>query len=853
MQQRSVGLGDRITGLDTARGLAVLAMIAVWLLPSGEHIGTDPSTWHLALSGRVLVLFALIAGVSMGLLNGGAERHHGVMATQDRVRLMVRAIGVFTVGHVLNMFEMPFLNTLSIFGVMIALGIAFLRFSPRTLLLVAAGWIALLPVLVTTWGWMSGFTWFSAFSPLGSLLFYDDPAVMRLLPVVLIGVALSRTNLRKREVQQRILAFGLLTVLVMGGAILPGAQTLDSAFNGADDRPLSTGQRPMDVLPEDTKKSYKGEAKIVDDASLMVPPAAEQSEEIDLTGKTCVLMDGVFIECYGSEEEAFEMKQAMAELMLGSKEAPPLDEGMEERGWVDSWNREGGWSGYQQIVTELGISLGVAMLVLGGALLLGSRLSGVAALGTMPVTAYASIILIAKAVTLPLSGWWVIAVLVASLVVANGWKALVGRGPVEWAIHAISVKAASIDNPSTDGVRSTDRILGLDVARGIALLGMSMVHLVTGIPFLSWNPDTWAGVASGRSSILFAVLAGISMAIMSGRNHPYGGEKLMQARSRILTRALIIFAIGLFLGTFVHPVAVILDYYGIFFVIALPFLTWKPKRLFATAAILSLIVPFVNYYINDWGAIGAGDALYSYLFAGVYPAFVWLALMLFGLGLGRLNLGELKVQQRLLMVSVLMVVVGWGAGEWAEHATGNQELQEQIMDTMAQLINADESSMNVSIIEGESIDQDEWSCSSYAPGQVSCMSTGLQAKFDETLDGGLWMSLGTWSPHSGTTFELIGSGGFALSVISLCLLLSRKFALLLTPLSAIGTAALTAYVAHVLMLAFWKDTPDGQWDMWLVFVGIAIPAAMLWKHFLSRGPIERGISWVAHRNSSIQA
>src|SRR5688572_11351193 len=65
-----------------------------------------------------------------------------------------------------------------------------------------------------------------------------------------------------------------------------------------------------------------------------------------------------------------------------------------------------------------------------------------------------------------------------------------------------------------DVPRPPDRILGLDVARALAILGMVMVH------FGPYRPDTddplgWAYRTSyGRASVLFVVLAGVGVTLL---------------------------------------------------------------------------------------------------------------------------------------------------------------------------------------------------------------------------------------------------------------------------------------------------------------------------------------------------
>ncbi|HEY8589621.1 MAG TPA: hypothetical protein VIL55_08725, partial [Naasia sp.] len=67
----------------------------------------------------------------------------------------------------------------------------------------------------------------------------------------------------------------------------------------------------------------------------------------------------------------------------------------------------------------------------------------------------------------------------------------------------------------------TDRIGGVDVARGVALLGMFVAHLL---------PGEGETLADGRSSVLFATLAGVSLGLMTGGANPAPrGERGPQA------------------------------------------------------------------------------------------------------------------------------------------------------------------------------------------------------------------------------------------------------------------------------------------------------------------------------------
>ncbi len=340
-----------------------------------------------------------------------------------------------------------------------------------------------------------------------------------------------------------------------------------------------------------------------------------------------------------------------------------------------------------------------------------------------------------------------------------------------------------------------DRIVGVDIARGLAVLGMFGAHVGVQRPFDWLEPSTWLDVVNGRSSILFAVLAGVSIAIISGRAQPLDGVPLVQARVRILVRAALIFAIGGFLELLGTPVAVILPYYAVLFVMSLPFLRWPPRRLFIAAGIVAVVMPVVVYIprmTEQAVGFGPGQVLVDLLVTGYYPCLVWMAFLLAGIGLGRLDLGAIGVQVRMLAAGVILAVVGYGGAAALEPL----------------------------------VDRD-------SP----------------------WLELFTSAPHSGSPFEVIGSTGVAIGVIALCLLASRiALRWVLLPLAAIGAMALSAYSVQIVGLAFIVHGPDGLASdlgfrpdnaLWLAFSLVALVACTLWYLLLGRGPLERMLGWLS--------
>jgi uncharacterized protein len=320
------------------------------------------------------------------------------------------------------------------------------------------------------------------------------------------------------------------------------------------------------------------------------------------------------------------------------------------------------------------------------------------------------------------------------------------------------------------------RIVGIDVARGLAVLGMFGAHIGVLTPFDWLEPGTWTDVVSGRSSVLFATLAGVSIAIVSGRTTAVSGADLSRVRMRLGVRAVLIFIIGVLLIVLGTNVAVILPVYAVLFLMALPVLRMPPLALFTIALVIAVVVPpllaaaapALEYSPN------IGTALASDIFLnGSYPALLWIVFVLVGLGIGRFDLPQRVVQWRLLGIGAMLAVLGYGAGEFAAST---------------------------------------WGASSIA----------------------------TTEPHSGSPFEVVGSLGFALAVLATCLLASRAIHRPLFPLAAVGSMALTVYSTHIVAIALIGASVPGQTDnsLWVVFTVVSLVAASLWKFFIGRGPLE---------------
>ncbi len=209
-----------------------------------------------------------------------------------------------------------------------------------------------------------------------------------------------------------------------------------------------------------------------------------------------------------------------------------------------------------------------------------------------------------------------------------------------------------------------DRIGGVDLARGLAVFGMIAAHLLWITDPFDWtDAATWVAVVDGRSSILFATLAGVSIGLVTGGRTPLTGRSLTTARLRLVVRAILLWIIGILLILTGVPVFVILPAYAILFLLALPVLSLPARVLLPLAAGLALVMPFVQVRLDDlafWRTVTGNDI--GLLIGWHYPFPVWIAFVVAGLGVARAGVTRLRVQGWMLASGAALAVAGYSLG-----------------------------------------------------------------------------------------------------------------------------------------------------------------------------------------------
>lgn len=321
-----------------------------------------------------------------------------------------------------------------------------------------------------------------------------------------------------------------------------------------------------------------------------------------------------------------------------------------------------------------------------------------------------------------------------------------------------------------------ERLAGVDAVRGLAVLGMFAAHVGhAGDGF--WSSTGWLVVADGRSSATFATLAGLSMALMSGGRHPRVSEQLGPVRARIVARAVVVAVIGYVLVALGTPIYVILPAYAAMFVLTLPFLAATPTTLALAALGFAAVGPLLVTAAGGKGeGLGAGPV--GLLLTGYYPAAVWLAYVLAGLAVGRLDLRDRGIRVALALAGCGLALTGYGLGVAA---------------------------------------------SAGAPGLAAWSSVEPHA--DTTLEvvGNLGVAV------------LLVAGVQSLAE-------TRLGRILLSPVAATGALALTVYTAQIVAIALmgpdvvYEQTTNGTL---VAFTVVTLTACTLWVHLVGRGPLER--------------
>jgi uncharacterized membrane protein len=366
------------------------------------------------------------------------------------------------------------------------------------------------------------------------------------------------------------------------------------------------------------------------------------------------------------------------------------------------------------------------------------------------------------------------------------------------------------------------RLIGIDAARGVALIGLMAIHILPDYAGDSDDPSLTWHLFSGNSAALFALLAGMGLAFATGGRTPHTGRRMLGDRVALIVRAVLIGAVALGISTVMpeDPPGILL-YYTVFFLLALPFLHLGAAALFCSGAAFGIVSPILMQQLGpvlpDWSSVNPtvgellsepAGAASQLLLTGTYPALPYMCYLLVGLGIGRLDLRNTSVLARIAVVGATMSLLANAASAVLLHVAGGYG---RLLET---------SGMTTS-------------------GLDEALAFGPDLIPDTSL---WWLAIVT--PHTNMPLAIADSLGLGLLVTAVFLLVPRRAGVLLAPLAALGSMTLTLYSAHLLALA--PEIHDDEPLLWfLVHLSVATAFALAWKHRFGQGPLERTVAAAA--------
>ena len=366
-------------------------------------------------------------------------------------------------------------------------------------------------------------------------------------------------------------------------------------------------------------------------------------------------------------------------------------------------------------------------------------------------------------------------------------------------------REAAIKMPPEE--RIAGRIQGFDIARALAIFGMITVNYRSTFPITQDSPEwlEWsANQINGRAAALFVFLAGIGISLLS-RKARLSGDKadIREDRVNLLRRAAFLLVIGFWFRQYWEYD--ILHFYGVYLLVAAAVLTVPSSALLLFAFAATIVFPFLYYLVPEYLGIGywattnaftPRDIAIDLFFQGYHPVMPWVAFMIAGMIVGRLDLADKAVRRRLLIGGVILAV----AAEAIAYLFLNMGVFKLTGDVFPR------------------IDLEEASA---------------------ILDT---------APYPPMPLFIAAGTGWAMAAVSLCLWFGERFAgrAWITPLVHTGQLALTIYVIHGtigIWAVGWAGVKPSQTLAWVIgysalLYAVLIILATLWRRRYERGPVE---------------
>lgn len=349
--------------------------------------------------------------------------------------------------------------------------------------------------------------------------------------------------------------------------------------------------------------------------------------------------------------------------------------------------------------------------------------------------------------------------------------------------------------PPTTSARARPRLTGVDVARGLAIVGMLTRHVGPSVDDPTVASAAWLYTRTdGRAAVLFALVAGVGVALLADRRPP------RWLTARLVYRAVWLLPLGLWLQGLDHPVAVILHFYALYFVAVRPFAYRSDAAVLTAAAMAAVVGPSAVLAAQitrpEWSTHLGGDPpnlVVELLLTGFYPLASYLAPVLVGLWLGRWVLRWQRGGAPSLPIARVTVVAAGVA--------------------------------------------------------VAIAAVSVPVTSRVTTDPRTWTWLVSVDGHSQAPLWVLASSATGVAVVAACCWAAARWPRALSSAAAFGRLALTVYVGHLLAFVLLPErwmradaVPGGVLRVGVI-VALGTLLAVAWLARRPRGPLEGAERW----------
>ena len=233
-------------------------------------------------------------------------------------------------------------------------------------------------------------------------------------------------------------------------------------------------------------------------------------------------------------------------------------------------------------------------------------------------------------------------------------------------------------------IPTDQRIIDLDVVRGVALVGVCVMNYHGYLLLRGANPghgflarlfSPWDGPLATRFAAAFVVVAGMGVSLLTRRSTA-AGDSVAISRDRwvLIRRGVLLFSFGFFLD-WVWP-GTILFFYGAYFLVGAAVFTLRTRWLVALGVAAAGSAAAIQWWVVDRRAHGhptdwltSGNAstrrsprelVLDTFVRGTHPLLPWLLFLCAGMVIGRSLPFDRRWRIRLAGIGASLLAVGYG-------------------------------------------------------------------------------------------------------------------------------------------------------------------------------------------------